>query len=137
MKLSEAIRLGAMMKPQGFEVLIADGRSCAIGAAADAIGANVDDSSGSMSAVPPKLRTAFPLLSVCADSPCPSKDCGVIRCGVSSVIIHLNDTHRWTREEIADWVESREALAAPVADNAVAKGRNEVCESDTREKVSA
>lgn len=25
---------------------------------------------------------------------------------LSSIIIHLNDLHKWTREEIADWLES-------------------------------
>lgn len=36
---------------------------------------------------------------------CPSRDCeksGPIR----SMIMHLNDDHRWTRESIADWLEN-------------------------------
>lgn len=32
MRLSEAIRLGSMLKPQGFNVLAEDGRTCAMGA---------------------------------------------------------------------------------------------------------
>ncbi len=29
------------------------------------------------------------------------------------IVVHLNDHHRWTREQIADWVESQERLIEP------------------------
>lgn len=38
--------------------------------------------------------------------PCPRRaDCSFPRGLLSEVIIHLNDTHRWTREETADWLD--------------------------------
>jgi hypothetical protein len=39
MELSEAIRLGAMMKPQAFRALVTDDGACALGAALLAVGA--------------------------------------------------------------------------------------------------
>jgi hypothetical protein len=36
-------------------------------------------------------------------------------CSVGALIVHLNDSHRWTRERIAAWVAEIEA-AVPVAD---------------------
>jgi hypothetical protein len=103
-KLSEAIRLGAMMKPQGF-----DGtgnrecpRTCAFGAALDAVsGENVAE-------IWPWLRTLFDPCPVCADVSRPSyyESFGVIP--------HLNNDHRWTREQIADWVAEIEARSTPV-----------------------
>ena len=39
MKLSEAIRLGAMMMPQAFRTLLTDDGACAFGAALLAVGA--------------------------------------------------------------------------------------------------
>lgn len=39
---------------------------------------------------------------------CPSKSCGK-GFSISNVIIHLNDTHEWTRERIADWLETLDA----------------------------
>jgi hypothetical protein len=32
------------------------------------------------------------------------------------MIMHLNDRHRWTRERIADWVETVETVNSNVAD---------------------
>jgi hypothetical protein len=97
MKLSEAILLGAMMSPQAFQALFRDDGTCALGAALLAIGPVSE----------PALR------SVCKRWPwavtvsvdCPG--CGR-SCPVFGVITHLNDTHRWTREQIADWVASVE-----------------------------
>ena len=37
-------------------------------------------------------------------SPCPEGDLGAVN--LSSLIPHLNDNHRWTRERIADWLET-------------------------------
>ncbi len=134
MKLSEAIRLGAMMKPQhfdteswfttkkvdrdsGFLKLLGLRRSvecsCVMGAAIE--GANLDDEMlQGENGWPQKWRLKQKIA-------CP-------QCGVSNnasagfdlrlydVLTHLNDHHRWTREEIADWVESIEnAQTAPVA----------------------
>lgn len=104
MRLSEAIRLGAMLKPQAFGTFRArtatrdDGAflglriiesTCALGAACDA----------------GYKRSGIDQVHVW----CPA--CS-LRAGVLFHAMHLNDTHRWTREQIADWVESIELQQA-------------------------
>lgn len=37
---------------------------------------------------------------------CPDKNCPKSPEPIMSLVQHLNDTHRWTREQIADWLES-------------------------------
>jgi len=39
-------------------------------------------------------------------SPCLCK--GYSYCQLREAIIHLNDTHRWTREDIADWIDTEQ-----------------------------
>jgi hypothetical protein len=81
LRLSECIRIGAKMKPQGFESYDFQGRTCAIGAAMDAIGGNLSvllDMVG---------RSAF--------------------WHMHDQIVWKNDYERWTREQIADWLESQ------------------------------
>lgn len=94
MKLSDAIRLGAMMKPQAFNVFRNDHGTCALGAASDAVGGV-------------NIKT-FPIIDVdsAACPVChqtwtttPQTSAG------GAAIVHLNDYHRWTREAVADQVE--------------------------------
>lgn len=99
MKLSEAMRLGAMLKPQTFGWFTdAAGGTCAMGAATDAAGGHC-------------LQEWSAVLRVSVAT-CPA--CGVtVRTGRGTyaggaLIVHLNDNHRWTRERIADWVETVE-----------------------------
>jgi len=106
MRLSEAIRLGAMMKPQGFEYLLQGGHTCALGAAADACGLLETDLLLHHT-LQGEARRRFPILRDFKDRWCP-EGCAVSRVGVEGVILHLNDSHRWTRERIADWVETIE-----------------------------
>lgn len=42
----------------------------------------------------------------CLDSvkPCPGDGC-TKRLNLAAIIVHLNDDHRWTREQIAQWLE--------------------------------
>jgi hypothetical protein len=97
MKLSEAIRLGAMMKPQGFGLGSGNRkaeRTCALGAAYEA---------GNVTGSWPSLVQAFPIVKEAEEQACPA--CGETQDGL---IAHINDHHRWTREEIADWVEAIE-----------------------------
>jgi hypothetical protein len=93
MRLSEAIRLGAMMRPQTFRTMLTDDGACALGAALLAVGARPEE------AVSSALHRWPWASTVSADCP---------RCGrsrtVFRVITHLNDRHRWTREQIAKWV---------------------------------
>lgn len=95
MRLSEAIRLGAMTKPQAFGGRI-DGGTCAREAACDAIG--VDN----WFAAPKEwLDWAYG-----NRLPCPV--CGVVLSMSGVIALCLNDHHHWTREAIADFVELHE-----------------------------
>src|SRR5688572_14543061 len=107
MRLSEAIRLGAMLKPQGFRALRDGGRTCAYGAAYEAAGVPFEEwRKLPKDVAEARLAEVFPIIPTLFH-PCPA--CGLnfwIAAGI--VITHLNDTHRWTREQIADWVETIE-----------------------------
>lgn len=103
MKLSEAIRLGAMLKPQGFGLGAGGAKAqatCALGAAYEA--AHVIGSW-------PALVLAFPQLTHIEKLACPV--CGDTQDGL---IAHINDDHLWTREAIADWIEGIERAHDPV-----------------------
>lgn len=96
MRLSEAIRLGSMLHPQHYGTLTKrqGGKvvaTCALGAALQA-------------------GYLFVEMFDCGGATCPVSGCvsSRERVSVASVIGHLNDFHRWTREQIADWVESEE-----------------------------
>ena len=113
--LSQAIRLGCVLSTgQAFGVL-SDGkrRTCAWGSAYQAIG--VIDSAGEIDEEKCKV---IPQMwdVVAAHSPvvCPVNGCDKVPAALMSAvnagttITHLNDVHRWSRERIADWVESIE-----------------------------
>ena len=88
MKLSEAIRAGAKLRPQAFGWYFKDGGSCAIGAAYEArtgMVGFVDGASDVLCAVPEIL-----------DAP------------LFWAITEMNDLQRMTREQIADRVEQWE-----------------------------
>ncbi len=96
MRLSEAIRLGATMKPQHFGMYrdVEGKATCAMGAAFDAIGEDTwitgwDETNRSLN------------LGKCPECR------GFV---VGNLIVHLNDNHRWSRERIADFVELHEPL---------------------------
>ena len=107
MKLSEAIRLGAMLYPQGRVLLFNAGRACALGSALAALGMS-DFTDGCT-----VIRKHYPFLKT--ERVCPA--CG----GKDSMFFivgeHLNDTHNWTREHIADWVQGVEDASAPTPDS--------------------
>src|SRR5713101_2110816 len=88
MRLSEAIRLGAMMTAQEFGAFVKDDAACALGAALLAVrepDLGLD-----------RWSWAFDLSDNC---PC----CG--RYGdVIEIIMELNDDHRWPRDQIGQWV---------------------------------
>lgn len=134
MKLSEAIRLGSLLRPQGYrKYASADGRTCALGAALEAIGIRPRFGEGqegeeamfkeAMSTPSFKewatdLGGKNPPCPVCGDMEFRGRksmhDGTPHKRNVSSVIIHLNNDHEWTRGEIADWVATFEAESAPV-----------------------
>ena len=99
MKLSEAIRLGAMIRPQAFGHRFRAGGSCAWGAAQEAIG--LHGPHVSWMDLPADWR------SIWSWRPCPDLSCN--HRFNYSLIAHLNDDHRWTRERIADFVTTIES----------------------------
>lgn len=104
MKLSEAIRLGAMLRPQGFGRLHGNGKTCALGAAMSAAGWSEEDLDKSPTTVQPSFFEAFPILSKRVTVP----EKGHERSLWYAISLELNDSCRWTRERIADWVETIE-----------------------------
>jgi hypothetical protein len=103
MKLSEAILLGSTLRPQIKGYLFADGRSCALGAAGEAIGAQPKDCQGSWEFI----RNAWPWTQALSFG-CPAcwRPKGTWK--VLDLIVHLNDFHSWTRQCTAAWVASVE-----------------------------
>jgi hypothetical protein len=112
--LSEAIRLGSMLRPKAVDFFFIDGRSCAQGAALEAVGCSpVSCSDGG---VPYRSRFIDRWPWVSATASCPV--CGGVA-KVRSLIAHLNNTgihselhiknHGWTREQIADWIQTLES----------------------------
>lgn len=117
MKLSEAIRLGATLRPkckdEFFKVVddwTGEIGSCALGAAHEAtFGFDRYESSAY------SLQKVYPILLEEAEYPC---TCNVAASlpvfKIPLVITHLNDVHGMSREEIADWVELEEERFVPV-----------------------
>ncbi len=99
MRLSEAIRLGAMLKPQTTRAFSDRGKTCALGAALDAIGEL---------AYPARrfnVRRRFPIVKQRAVHPIAGTSASI-----EDIITSLSDWWAWTRERIADWVETIEGL---------------------------
>lgn len=124
MRLSTAIRLGAMLKPQSrFGSGPLD--TCALSAALEAIGVE--------GAPYARVIKHFPLTCVCVAKPISGELMLLI-----SAVRELNDFNGWSREAIADWVETVEAslsgLDAPTTVAAVL-GSTVAPELTTREKV--
>jgi hypothetical protein len=95
MKLSEAIRLGAMLRPQGrIDFFSADGKSCALGAALEARGIQhrILATPAESDAIYGQLYRWWPWLRVLS----------------IDAITYRNDVEGWTREQIADWVATIE-----------------------------
>jgi hypothetical protein len=110
MKLSEALRLGAMLRPQqAYGALFNDsnGGTCALGAIADAVGLLDTENNKYYGPIPEPIRSLWrPVANVVCASACPQ--CGERAFGSDRVIVHLNNEHKWSRERIADWIESIE-----------------------------
>jgi hypothetical protein len=108
MRLSEAIRLGAALRGQAFGFGYSEfkQRTCAVGAAAEAVGLYKIDAEGRCVQTDVDIFAALPMLKV--PTICPL--CRY-RGATGNVMAHLNDWHRWTREAIADWVVVEETVA--------------------------
>ena len=109
MKLSEAIRLGSMATVQGFggASILSNDAPCALGAARLAIGGRAWCQLEAYDII----YRSFPISE--REMPMPSelqeKYGKVSR--ISRTIWLLNDICKWSREAIADWVETIEAEA--------------------------
>lgn len=107
MKLSDAMRLGATFRAQAFGLLFVENKdggidSCALGAVCEVHGMQpVLDQQ-----LPEWLFDTYPELdnvhTICPVSLCYATDSR----SILSVIVHLNDHHQWSREAIADWLDS-------------------------------
>jgi hypothetical protein len=96
MTFAEAIRLGSMLRPQGFGSMRSAAGTCALGAAEEALGRLWCDAFGDH-------RSLY--------HACPACNYAPDRLQIVTPA-HLNDTHYWTREQIADWVETIERAHA-------------------------
>lgn len=107
MRLSEAIRLGALLRPKAIGYFFKDGASCAQGAALEATGTLYDDNPESSLFYHGMMVTRWRWIRQRARCPV----CG-LKVPVGGVIPHLNNqtggAHDWPREQIADWVETVE-----------------------------
>lgn len=100
-KLSEAIREGAKLRPQAFGAFFKNGGSCAEGAAAEAVGCAYNENARWEPATHLNQHNLYRgVYAALVKAPCPVAGC-VRRPNTA----HLNDDHRWTREAIADWLE--------------------------------
>lgn len=119
MKLSEAIRLGAMLRPQTYAHFSTTAGTCALGAAGEAVGLNLKESFGYDPYV--SLLAEWPILRDPVTLPKrPTHPESVMI--LDDAITYLNDWQRWTREAIADWVQTIEPQE-PVEVRDVAQGR--------------
>lgn len=111
MRLSEAIKLGSMLKTQCVNAMWSlDGNSVdALGAASEAVGIyGMPPGAGGdcLRAAVRALAVHFPVLQQ-GWLFCPV--CARYCVDLAAVILDLSDNHGWTREQIADWI----ALSEP------------------------
>jgi hypothetical protein len=107
MKLSEAIREGAKLGPQAFGEYFVGDATCALGAAKRATNTAHDEelfiavglAYVPVVEVPMCLHGEYRRTSVNKDQPKSFDE-------ITSLMIKLNDKARWSREAIADWLES-------------------------------
>lgn len=98
--LADCMRAGAKIRPQchgEFYKGTPDGtvHSCAVGAAIEGKLGKLD--------LPYGLYGLFPEFK--NEAKCPVSGCRPPIRFVYGAIIHLNDKHNWTREQIADWLD--------------------------------
>lgn len=97
---SEAIREGAKLRPQAIGYYFSLGRSCALGAVLEISYGNTKHRDFV------ELNRAYPYM-VKEEHVCPESKCAGNHT-LLGLVLHLNDDHQWTREVIADWLETEE-----------------------------
>lgn len=120
---SEAIREGIKRRPKQayFKMIDFEGGSCVLGAGAEATLERALPPGGipnsEWAAYCPTFRALYGYLATVAVPPCGCAEIegaedsyGVrsTRHNLMNIMVHLNNEHRWTREAIADWLESEE-----------------------------
>jgi len=115
MKLSEAILMNGMTKPQGFGAASFSSASapCALGGALQSVNRQCarNDINYPITENICNFQTIKDLwLWTEREITCPVLECSDWTCNVpvSQIIWHLNDQHLWTRAQIAEWVASIE-----------------------------
>lgn len=103
LKLSEAIRIGASLRGQCFQQWYEQGRSCALGAAAEAIFGECKLDGDGLVRYFPELETVFLPSPVGINR---SLADGEESDKLIDHIVLLNDEMEWKREAIADWLEA-------------------------------
>lgn len=122
MSLSQAIRLGSMLKPKGRQGWMDAKSSCALAAASEAIGVpgvrELDYASGTIrwTVDYTELGKRFPILNETVQGPAVLTGDRVERGCLLTAIWMINDTTDMTREQIADWVEGIEAQQPAAAE---------------------
>lgn len=99
LKISEAMREGAKMHPQGRLYYCQDGKTCALGAACIGAGATCEQLAKSLIVSP---STFWPDIQTLAVHPVKMVDMRL-----EDIIANLNDQYDWTRERIAAWLDTR------------------------------
>ena len=100
MQLSDAIMAGSKLRPQAFGAYFKDSKSCAFGAALEAIGIGYCESLRNID-----LGMRFDGDILCLSVCCPKCD---LSDRLTYTIFHLNDFHRAGRNFIAFWVREIE-----------------------------
>ena len=99
-ELAEFIRAGSSRGHQCFGSYFDDkGGSCALGSVYEGV-YHLPRQHGKL--VPDHLERLFRCLDEVV-KPCPHELCKK-RLPLAPLIVHLNDDHRWSREQIADWL---------------------------------
>ena len=100
-ELAEAIRFGARRRSeQAFgDYYQGQSASCALGAAYEAMYRLPDDAAGQ------RPTRDLDWFFDCLDTvkACPGEACRK-RLFLAALLVHLNDDHRWSREQIANWL---------------------------------
>jgi hypothetical protein len=101
-ELAAFIRDGAKRRPnQSFgEYFSGKDASCALGAAYEAMYPLPDEATGK------RPTRDLDWFFDCLDTvkPCPGGDGCKKRIFLAALLVHLNDDHRWTRDQIANWL---------------------------------
>lgn len=109
MKFTDAIRQGARLKPQGFQGMTWE-NTCVLQAASEGAGINPRLDSGGLAYG--EIRETWPFLAGEEIHSCPV--CSAPGASTQwfgpgcllEICYHLNDTHKWTREAIADYIDT-------------------------------